>query len=59
MRTVGLVTCTGAKRLACVDENPWLGIQAAGGVATGHNMLGEALTVVRAELQGVDGQAGS
>ena len=43
---------TGDKLIACIDVNPFLGIQAAGGVSTGQNELGKALMAVRAEMNG-------
>jgi len=45
-----LLLDTGDKMLACIDLNPFLGIQAAGGISTGENCLGKALMAVRAEL---------
>ena len=42
---------TGEKQIFCVDTNPWLGIQAAGGISTGQNHLGKALMELRAELR--------
>jgi ubiquitin thioesterase OTU1 len=41
---------TGDKMLACIDLNPFLGIQAAGGISTGENHLGKALMAVRGEM---------
>jgi predicted NAD-dependent protein-ADP-ribosyltransferase YbiA (DUF1768 family) len=45
---------TGDKMLACIDLNPFLGIQAAGGISTGENCLGKALMAVRAEFAGAE-----
>lgn len=42
---------TADQLLACIDLNPWLGIQAAGGISTGENQLGKALMAVRSELR--------
>mmetsp|Transcript_18129 Transcript_18129/g.60833 ORF Transcript_18129/g.60833 Transcript_18129/m.60833 type:complete len:279 (-) Transcript_18129:208-1044(-) len=46
---------TGDKLLACVDLNPWLGIQAGDGISTGENRLGKALMAVRDELRAARG----
>ena len=40
---------TGDKLIVNVDVDPWLGMQAAGGISTGQNMLGKALMELRAE----------
>jgi len=42
---------TGDKLIACVDIDCWIGVQAAGGISTGSNLLGEALMEVREELR--------
>ena len=33
----------------CVDVDPWLGMQAAGGISSGQNMFGKALMTLRDE----------
>ena len=43
-----LATIHGEKTLVCIDTNPWLGMQASGGIPTGKNHLGKALMVVTA-----------
>lgn len=40
---------TADKLIVNVDVDPWLGMQAAGGISTGQNMLGKALMELRAE----------
>jgi len=46
-----LLLSTEDRLVACVDQNPFLGIQAAGGISTGQNQLGKALMLVRSELR--------
>lgn len=41
---------TGDKTIICVDTNPWVGMQAPGGIATGQNNVGKALMLVREEV---------
>jgi len=36
--------------VVCVDVDPWMGMQAAGGISTGQNMLGKALMALRDEV---------
>ena len=40
---------TDDKLIVNVDVDPWLGMQAAGGISTGQNMLGKALMELRSE----------
>merc|ERR1719468_701875 len=42
---------TGEKTIVCVDTDPWGGMQAPGGIATGQNNVGKTLMTVRAELR--------
>ena len=37
--------------LVNVDVDPWLGMQAAGGISSGQNVFGKALMALRAELR--------
>jgi len=46
---VAALLATGDKTVICVDTNPWLGMQAPGGIASGQNNVGKALMVVRQE----------
>lgn len=48
---VGPLMATGEKTIVCVDADPWLGMQAPGGVATGANNIGKALEIVRQHLR--------
>lgn len=41
---------TGSKMIVCVDIDPWGGMQAPGGIATGQNHVGKTLMTVREEL---------
>lgn len=41
---------TAPKTIVCVDIDPWKGMTAAGGIATGQNHFGKALEAVRSEL---------
>ena len=41
---------TAPKTLICVDIDPWLGMQASGGISAGQNGLGKALMKTREEL---------
>ena len=41
---------TAPKMIVCVDTDPWLGMQAAGGISTGQNGMGRALMATRDEL---------
>eukprot|EP00562_Extubocellulus_spinifer_P002114 CAMPEP_0178489236 /NCGR_PEP_ID=MMETSP0696-20121128/10272_1 /TAXON_ID=265572 /ORGANISM="Extubocellulus spinifer, Strain CCMP396" /LENGTH=405 /DNA_ID=CAMNT_0020117031 /DNA_START=54 /DNA_END=1271 /DNA_ORIENTATION=+ len=41
---------TSPKSVVCVSVDPWAGMSAAGGIATGQNHAGKALEVVRAEI---------
>jgi len=55
-RKSGLISyllSTGDVLIACVDLDPWLGVQAAGGISTGENRLGKAYMTLRSELQQV------
>jgi len=42
---------TGDKTIVLIDTNPWLGMAAPGGIATGQNHLGKALMTVRQSLR--------
>jgi len=42
---------TGEKTIVCVDVDPWAGMQAPGGIASGQNHVGKALMAIRAELR--------
>ena len=41
---------THPKLIVCVDIDPWLGMQAAGGISAGQNGMGRALVAMRDEL---------
>ena len=41
---------TAPKKIVCVDIDPWLGMQASGGISSGQNGMGRALMAVRDEL---------
>jgi len=41
---------TSPKRVVCVDIDPWLGMQAAGGISAGQNGMGRALMATREAL---------
>jgi predicted NAD-dependent protein-ADP-ribosyltransferase YbiA (DUF1768 family) len=41
---------TAPKTIICVDIDPWLGMQAAGGLSVGQNGMGRALMATRAAL---------
>ena len=41
---------TAPKTIVCVDIDPWLGMQASGGLSAGQNGMGRALMAVRDEL---------
>ena len=41
---------TSPKRVVCVDIDPWLGMQAAGGISAGQNGMGRALMATRDAL---------
>jgi predicted NAD-dependent protein-ADP-ribosyltransferase YbiA (DUF1768 family) len=41
---------THPKTIVCVDIDPWLGMQAAGGISAGQNGMGRALMATREEL---------
>ena len=41
---------TAPKTMVCVDVDPWKGMTAAGGIATGQNYFGKAFEMVRDEL---------
>ena len=41
---------TTPKTIVCVDIDPWLGMQAAGGISSGQNGMGKALMKTRDEL---------
>lgn len=43
---------TGDRVIVLVDPDPWQGMQAPGGIATGRNEVGKALMIVRGELAG-------
>ena len=45
---------TSPKSVICVSVDPWAGMSAAGGIATGQNHVGKALEVVRAEILAQD-----
>jgi predicted NAD-dependent protein-ADP-ribosyltransferase YbiA (DUF1768 family) len=47
--TAALLASVG-RELVSVDTDPWMGMQAPGGIATGHNNLGKALMQVRGEF---------
>ena len=52
-RTSGLVAhliATSPKTIVCVDIDPWLGMQASGGISAGQNGMGKALMRARDEL---------
>ena len=40
---------TAQRMVVCVDVDPWLGMQAAGGISSGQNMFGKALMTLRDE----------
>ena len=40
---------TGQRMVVCVDVDPWLGMQAAGGISSGQNKFGKALMALRDE----------
>ena len=42
---------TGDRTVVCVDIDPWLGMQAAGGISTGQNGLGKILMELRQEIK--------
>ena len=46
-----LLSAVRAALLVNVDVDPWLGMQAAGGISSGQNVLGKALMVLRAQLR--------
>eukprot|EP00929_Paragymnodinium_shiwhaense_P032679 TRINITY_DN18084_c0_g1_i2.p1 TRINITY_DN18084_c0_g1~~TRINITY_DN18084_c0_g1_i2.p1 ORF type:complete len:234 (-),score=59.94 TRINITY_DN18084_c0_g1_i2:169-870(-) len=46
-----LLLATGDKMIVLVDTDPWAGMQAPGGIATGQNNVGKALMEVRAKLK--------
>ena len=41
---------TSPKTIICVDIDPWLGMQAAGGISAGQNGMGKALMATREAL---------
>ena len=41
---------TSPKTIVCVDIDPWLGMQAAGGISAGQNGMGKALMRTRDAL---------
>ena len=41
---------TNPKLIVCIDIDPWLGMQAAGGISSGQNGMGRALMTTRGEL---------
>jgi len=41
---------TAPKTIICVDIDPWLGMQASGGISSGQNGMGRALMALRAKL---------
>lgn len=41
---------TAPKLIVCVDIDPWLGMQAAGGLSSGQNGMGKALMATRDAL---------
>jgi hypothetical protein len=45
------LAATEQQRIVCVDVDPWMGMQAAGGISTGQNMLGKALMALRDEAR--------
>ena len=45
------LAATEQRRIVCVDVDPWMGMQAAGGISTGQNMLGKALMALRDEAR--------
>lgn len=45
-----LLIDTAPKTVVCVDTDPWLGMQAAGGISTGQNGMGRALMATRSRL---------
>lgn len=42
---------TGDKTIVCVDTDPWAGMQAPGGIATGQNNIGKTMMYIRTELR--------
>jgi len=48
---VATLLSTEDKTLICVDTNPWVGMQAPGGIATGQNNVGKALMTIREEAK--------
>ena len=48
---VAHLLATADQLLVNVDVDPWLGMQAAGGISSGQNVFGKALMALRAELR--------
>uniref|UniRef100_A0A6U6PK25 Ubiquitin thioesterase OTU n=1 Tax=Zooxanthella nutricula TaxID=1333877 RepID=A0A6U6PK25_9DINO len=48
-----MLRATGEKTIVCVDTDPWAGMQAPGGIATGQNNVGKCMMEVRGELRSV------